>query len=93
MLHMVHFDYKRPTSTGGGRSASRLSATTDHTDGNALNEAAEALGDEAKKTIAAAMNGLPDDVLAYVMAYTPASYHTWSFFLFVSRRIVCMVVY
>ncbi|CAN0302331.1 unnamed protein product [Pylaiella littoralis] len=58
-------------SSGGGRAKSRLSATTDHTDGNALNEASEALDDEAKKTIAAAMNKLPADVTAYVMAYTP----------------------
>lgn len=64
----------RARSSGGGRAKSRLSATTDHTDGNALNEASEALDDEAKKTIAAAMNKLPADVTAYVMAYTPASY-------------------
>lgn len=35
---------------------------------------ADALSDEAKITIASAMNGLPDDVLAYVMAYTPVIY-------------------
>ncbi|CAM9353419.1 unnamed protein product, partial [Hapterophycus canaliculatus] len=38
---------------------------------NVENELAAALSDEAKKTIASAMNGLPDDVMKYVMAYTP----------------------
>lgn len=35
------------------------------------NELADALTDEAIKTIISAMNGLPDDVMSYVMAYTP----------------------
>lgn len=37
------------------------------------NEVADALSDESIKTIVSAMNGLPDDVLSYVMAYTEAS--------------------
>ena len=44
------------------------------------NEMADALSDEAIKTIISAMNGLPDDVLSYVMAYTKAS--CFRFFLF-----------
>lgn len=35
------------------------------------NELAGALTDKAVKTIISAMNTLPDDVLSYVMAYTP----------------------
>lgn len=58
--------YSRVRSNGGGKG--RLFAT------NVQNEAAESLSEEAKKTIADAMNGLPDDVMAYVMAYTPASF-------------------
>lgn len=50
-----------------GRGASALSAA------NVENEIAAALSDEAKKTIASAMNELPDDVMKYVMAYTPVS--------------------
>ncbi|CAM9785928.1 unnamed protein product [Ectocarpus sp. 6 AP-2014] len=53
----------RSTTTGSVRGA--LHAT------NVQNEVADALSDEAKITIASAMNGLPEDILAYVMAYTP----------------------
>lgn len=52
---------------GRGRGAWALSAA------NVENEIAAALSDEAKKTIASAMNGLPDDVMKYVMAYTAVS--------------------
>eukprot|EP00752_Nemacystus_decipiens_P002440 g2297.t1 len=48
----------------GGRKG-RLSAT------NVQNEVADSLGEAARRTIADAMNGLPEDVMAYVMAYTP----------------------
>lgn len=40
---------------------------------NVQNEVADALSDESIKTIVNAMNGLPDDVMSYVMAYTEAS--------------------
>lgn len=35
------------------------------------NELADALTDKAVKAIISAMNSLPDDILSYVMAYTP----------------------
>lgn len=60
----------RAQSTTTGRIRGALHAT------NVQNEVADALSDEAKITIASAMNGLPEDVLAYVMAYTPVIY--WS---------------
>lgn len=41
---------------------------------NVQNEIADALTDEAIRTIISTMNGLPDDVMAYVMAYTPVWY-------------------
>lgn len=40
---------------------------------NVQNEMADALTDESIKTIVSAMNDLPDDVMSYVMAYTPVS--------------------
>lgn len=67
-------------SNGGGKGG--LSAAA-----NAENEVADSLSEAARKTIADAMNGLPDDVMAYVMAYTPASF---SFRL--SRGFACSLV-
>lgn len=38
---------------------------------NAANDLADSLSVEAKDTILTAMNKLPDDIVAYVLAYTP----------------------
>lgn len=40
---------------------------------NVQNEMADALTDGSINTIVSAMNDLPDDVMSYVMAYTPVS--------------------
>lgn len=40
---------------------------------NVQNEMADALTDESIKTIVSAMNDLPEDVMSYVLAYTPVS--------------------
>lgn len=42
------------------------------------NEVSDSLSDEAKETIISAMNSLPDDVMSYVMAYTPVRVRTES---------------